>query len=296
MNRVKLIKLLRSETNFSLTLCQQALIESNDNYEDAKKYLEKKGIDGAKKKEGRDANMSAFFFKSSGHLAIVFEIFLETDFVLNNEIFQKSFSQLIDFSFENEKLFDTVADFYNIKFQDNLVSEFISHLVTKMGEKIGIKNISKFRASDNQFVGGYVRNLKDASIKNIGLSMSVVLLKIDMESSINRNFIDEQIEKLIDNLGKQVIAFKPKYISVDKIPESDLQAMKDSFNISDFHKKPKEIVDKVVLGKLEKMYNECVLLEQKFFLDQDKTVAKLIEEYDSNLNIKIEVLLFERFS
>lgn len=294
MSDIELIKRLRSETGLSFMLCKQAVIESDGDYDVAKKYLEEKGINSSQKKKNNQADLSAFVFRSSGKVAIVFEIFLQSDFVLKNEEFQAAFSKLIDFAFVNHKLFHTVEDFYSLDFEGNKVSNFIDYIIAKIGENIGIRGISKYYAEDRQIIGGYVYPLQ--GIPNdigIGTLMSVVTLSVDSEDDGVES--SDKIVKLSNNLAKQVVAFDPKYISIDKIPEVELQNIKDSFDI-ELGKKPKDIEEKIILGKLNKVYSECVLLKQSFILDQDQSVEGLIEKYSVDLNAKIEVLFFKRFS
>lgn len=86
-----------------------------------------------------------------------------------------------------------------------------------------------------------------------------------------RNFVHEVV--------LQVAAMKPEFVSRDDIEEKEIKNLKDTFTKEvEAEKKPKEMVEKIVEGKLNKYLAEKCLLEQKWFKDESRTLKDLLDE------------------
>lgn len=117
---------------------------------------------------------------------------------------------------------------------------------------------------------------------------TAALVEVNCETDfVARN---EDFRDLAHKLAMQVAAMCPRYVSKDDVPESDIndlkKAIKDSKELKD---KPKNIVEKIVEGKLEKFYSESCLLEQNFFMNEDITIQDLVNETVAKLGEKIVV-------
>ncbi len=90
---------------------------------------------------------------------------------------------------------------------------------------------------------------------------------------------NEKFIEFADELAKQAAAMKPKYATVDSIPEDVLEEQKELFRRELKEEgKPEEMWDKIMEGKLRKFYSEKVLLNQKWFKDESKTMQDLLDE------------------
>jgi len=121
-----------------------------------------------------------------------------------------------------------------------------------------------------------------------------VLLKIAAETDfVTKN---ELFLELAHNLALQIAAMNPSYISPETIPENVLKEMKEIYleEIKDLGK-PKEIMEKIVEGKLQKRFEEICLLEQPYIKDPEVKVKDVIKEYISKLGENITILDFARF-
>jgi len=90
---------------------------------------------------------------------------------------------------------------------------------------------------------------------------------------------NEDFRKFAHELSLQVAAMKPEYISKESLSEEEVKTLKDLFTKeAESENKPKEIMDKIIDGKLSKHFAEKCLLEQKWFKDESKTMKALLDE------------------
>lgn len=90
---------------------------------------------------------------------------------------------------------------------------------------------------------------------------------------------NEDFRKFVHEITLQVAAMKPEFVSRDDIGEEKLTELKEVFTKELLEeKKPKEMMEKIVEGKLNKYLAEKCLLEQKWFKDESKTIAGLLDE------------------
>lgn len=122
-----------------------------------------------------------------------------------------------------------------------------------------------------------------------------VLVEVNCESDfVSRN---QDFQELVKNIAMHIAAADPQYVSSDQIPEEVLEEEKEiirgQFKDS---KKPPEIVEKIVEGKLGKFYSEVCLLNQAFIKDDKQTVEQLITTYVAKFGENVRVKRFARFA
>jgi elongation factor Ts len=122
-----------------------------------------------------------------------------------------------------------------------------------------------------------------------------VLVEINCESDfVSRN---QDFQELVKNVAMHIAATDPQYVSSGQIPEEILENEKEiirgQFKDS---KKPPEIVEKIVEGKLGKFYSEVCLLNQPFIKDDKMSVEQLITTYVAKFGENIRVKRFARFA
>lgn len=121
-----------------------------------------------------------------------------------------------------------------------------------------------------------------------------VLVEINCESDfVARN---EEFRELAKNIALQIAASCPKYVSAEDIPpallEEEKEIIKGQFQDT---KKPPEILEKIVQGKLGKYYTEVCLLDQPFIKEDKTTVRQLIASYIAKFGENIKIRRFARF-
>jgi elongation factor Ts len=123
-----------------------------------------------------------------------------------------------------------------------------------------------------------------------------ILVELNCETDfVARN---SDFQELAKNIAMQLAACPTvKYVSQDEIPDSVIEAEKKVESAKDdLGKKPKEIRDKIVEGRIQKRLKEMVLLEQAFIRDGDLTIDDLIKQSVAKLGENIKVRRFERFN
>jgi elongation factor Ts len=109
---------------------------------------------------------------------------------------------------------------------------------------------------------------------------------------------NEKFKDLARSLAMQVAAADPEYLRVEDVPADVIQKEKDIYKeqILAQGKKPADVLEKIAEGKLEKFYQEKVLLKQPFIKDDEKTVEQMISDAVAALGEKIEISKFARFT
>ncbi len=107
----------------------------------------------------------------------------------------------------------------------------------------------------------------------------------------------EQFQDFVHEVSLQISATNPLYVSREAIPSEVVEKEKE-LAMAEFEgsSKPKEMMEKIALGKLEKYYSEVCLLDQAYIKDEDKTVGELLKEMISKTGENIQVRRFSRYS
>jgi elongation factor Ts len=121
-----------------------------------------------------------------------------------------------------------------------------------------------------------------------------VLVEVNCESDfVARN---EEFKELLKNIAMHIAAARPKYIAPADVPADELEKEKDiireQFKDS---KKPPQIVEKIVVGKLAKFYEEVCLLEQPFIKDDKTRIKDLLAAFIAKFKENTRVSRFARF-
>jgi elongation factor Ts len=125
-----------------------------------------------------------------------------------------------------------------------------------------------------------------------------VLLEVNCETDFVAR--GEEFQQLVKDIAMHVAAAEPKYVSREDVNAADLakeeeiaraQATNDPKNAN----KPEQVIDKIVAGRLNKYYEETVLLDQPFVKDPAKTVAELVTEKVAKTGEKITIRRFTRY-
>lgn len=144
---------------------------------------------------------------------------------------------------------------------------------------------SKSGRSTNQgTVGAYIH-----TTGNIG-----VMVELGCETDFVAK--NEDFKALLKDIAMQIAAMNPKYIQPSDVPEDVLAKEKEIFAEQMKNSgKPAEIIDKIVEGKLAKLYSDICLLQQSFFKDDSMTIEKLIAEKIHKIGENIVVKRFVRY-
>ncbi|MCD9023393.1 translation elongation factor Ts [Cohnella silvisoli] len=106
----------------------------------------------------------------------------------------------------------------------------------------------------------------------------------------------DQFRSFVKDIAMQIAAANPKFLSREEVSQAELDKEKEILRNQALNEgKPEKIVDKMVEGRMNKYYEENVLLEQSFVKDPDKTITTLLNEKIAAIGEKISIRRFVRF-
>ncbi|WP_455223114.1 translation elongation factor Ts [Kaarinaea lacus] len=252
-----LVKELRERTQAGMMECKKALVETNGDIEAAIEYMRKAGLAKADKKSGRTAAEGAIVSRTSddGKAAVIVEINCETDFVTKGDDFQNFASEVADLAIKN--LPDDIDGLLNLKVSSgDTVADATKALIAKIGENISVRRYVKAQ-TDSGVIGTYLHGSR------IGV---VTTLKGGNE-------------ELAKDIAMHVAASKPVCVSSEQVPQDVIEKEKEIYSAQAAESgKPADIIEKMVMGRINKFLKEITLLGQPFVKDPDMTVEKLLKD------------------
>ena len=267
--KASMVKELRDKTGAGMMDAKKALVEANGDMEKASEILRQKGIASADKKMGRIAAEGVVSTFIQDKVGAMVEINCETDFVAKNEGFKEVANNIAKVIVEKNPA-DVDALNKTAMADGTLVEDYIKAQIAKIGEKITIRRFVRY--DDNSCVSTYVHNNK------IG-----VLLEVKAE-----NCTDET-KTIAKDICLHIASSAPEFVSRNEIPESVIAEEKRiEMGKEDLAKKPENIREKIVEGRINKLMASRCLLEQPFVKNPDETVQQLIEG-------KLSIVKFDRY-
>ena len=278
------IKKLRDITGAGFLDCKEALENSTNDIEKAIDFLRKKGISTAQKKGDRTASegLIAISKNESNNEASIIEINSETDFVARNADFQDFVSNISNIALKNKGDKEKIN---NDNYQgSDIVSQSLTNLISKIGENLSLRR-SNFLEIKNGYIGTYIHNVEKDNMGKIGVIISV-------ETGLKFNDVEDFLKKICMHIA----ASNPISITSEEI-DQDINNKEKEFQLDEIKKSGKDenIHEKILQGKMNKYFNEVVLLEQNFVMDDSIKINKFIEETEKNLNGNLKIKKFIRF-
>lgn len=151
MVNIELLKKLRNETQVSLADCRKALEETNNDYEKAKAWLKKHGIEKAEKKSDRATTQGLIdaYIHGNGRVAALVEVSCETDFVARTDEFKKLTHEIgMQVAAMNPKNVSELLKQDYIRNNSMTIEGLIKSTIAKLGENITIKRFQRFTLGD----------------------------------------------------------------------------------------------------------------------------------------------------
>ena len=273
---VNLIKDLRNKTGAGFLDCKKALLENNNNLDEAIEFLRKKGLAKASKKTSREANEGAVGIYSDENLIVIIKVNSETDFAAKSDTFLNFLDELGEFVLNYNNADISKEDFLNLSYKQETISDFFKSMIAKIGENLILNDLIIIK-NNQDYSSYYIHN---SYRKNIGKIISLI------KYQTNNN--DDEVKLLSKNLCMHIAAMKPESIDIgdlDKtIVEKEKNIQKELIISSG---KPSNIVEKILDGKMKKFFSEVTLLNQDFILDPDKSINEVIKKYIEKNEYKI---------
>ena len=251
-----MVKELRDSTGAGMMDAKKALTENDGDMEAAVDWLRTKGLAKAAKKSGRTAAEGLVAVAVSGGKGVAVEVNSETDFVAKNSDFQAMVAKIAAVAL-------TVGDTDALKAADmggKTVEQTVTDAVAVIGENMSVRRMAVLAG---ETVVSYVHNAAATDMGNIGV---LVAMKGDNEA-----------------FGRQVAmhiaAVNPMSLSEADLDAAVVEKEKNvQIDIARESGKPEAVIEKMIVGRMQKYMAEVTLLNQQFVVNPDLTVGAAAKE------------------
>ena len=256
-----MVKELREMTGAGMMDCKKALSETNGDMDAAVEFLRKNGQAKAEKKAGRIAAEGIVKTVVKDNKAAIVEVNSETDFVAKNDEFQG--------------------------FVETVVNQIVDSEAADM---------DAFMAE--AWAADTTKTVKDALVEKIAVSYIHGGGRIGVLVVADTDVVNDDIKACLKNVAMQVAAMSPKYVSRDEVSQEYMEHEKEILLAQakkENPEKPENIIEKMIIGRLNKEMKEICLLDQVYVQDSDLTVAKYVDKVAKENNANVTVKKFVRF-
>lgn len=254
---IKLVKELRISTDLPMKDCMEALIESNNDLQEAHRILKVKGLAKAEKKSLNTAADGITKILIDGNKAVIAELNCQTEQVAALQEYNNLFNKIATAILKHSP--KTVAETLKLKSNSNADSldDELKLATVKLGEKIVLTRFEIITKNKDEVFGSYVHGG--------GKFTSLVVVKgVDSKSDLPHN------------IAMQVVAGNPKFIDLDSIPkatrDNELKILQEQ---AKDEKKPAAIIEKMIEGRLQKFFASLTIVDQ----DYSKDPAIKVKDY-----------------
>lgn len=277
------IKTLRESTGAGMLDCRKALAENSGDMEKAVDWLRKKGLSAAAKKSGRVAAEGVVAVAVEGNKGMIIELNSETDFVARNEQFQKLARAIAELALRH-----SIADVEELKAAKDghgkTVAEDITTAIATIGENISLRRCAILGAGHG-IVATYVHSAVVPGMGKIG-----VLIALESEGDAGK------LEQLGKQLAMHIAAQRPEALTTADVSKEKLDRERAVYREQAAASgKPAEVVEKMVEGRVRKYYEEVVLLEQVFVMDNKTKISAVIANAEKEIGKPVKISGFIRF-
>lgn len=276
------VKKLREMTGVGMMDCKRALSESDGDIDAAVKYLREKGLAVAAKKAGRIAaeGIAIAIISEDRKKAAIIEVNSETDFVAKNENFQTFVKDLAMLVLEKNPADVDALKTMIYPGSDLTVENMLHEKILTIGENIQIRRFDRFEGGCNVcyvHMAGKISVIADFEVSGIDPA-------------------GEGFFAITKDVCMQIAAMNPRYIGRADVPADVLDEEKSILLAQTINEgKPQNIAEKIVLGRINKFYEEACVLEQEFIKDDKIKVGKYMDESAKQLGGAMKLVKFVRY-
>ena len=259
MVTASLVKELREKTGAGMMDCKKVLTETNGDLEKASELLRERGIAKAAKKSGRVAaeGMVEAYVSEDGKVGAAVEVNSETDFVAKNEEFRTFVMDVAKQVVKNNPA--TVEELLaqpSLTVEGKTVNEVLIDKIATIGENMSIRRFARFESEG--LVEKYIHG--DGKI--------AVLVNMT-----NAN------KELAKDVCMQIAAAKPEFLNRESVPAERVEKEKEILKAQTMNEgKPEAIAEKIVMGRINKFYEEICLVDQAFVKDPSMKVSQVLKD------------------
>ena len=279
----QLVKQLREKTGAGMMDCKKALGEVSGDLEAAVDWLRKKGLAAAAKKSGRVAAEGLVAVLTSDHAGVAVEVNAETDFVARNEQFQAMVSKIAEIALAENHTVDSLSH-ATYPGEGDTVAGALTHLIAVIGENMNLRRVKKVSVSQG-LVTSYMHSAAAPNLGKIGVPVA-------LESAAPSDVLAELGKKI----AMHIAATQPVALNIEEVDPSLVERERAIFlDKAKASGRPDDIIEKMVEGSVRKFYEDVVLLEQSYIMDQSKRIKDVIADASKQTGTDVKIASFVFF-
>ena len=276
------VQKLREMTGVGMMDCKKALTATEGDFDKAIEFLREKGLATATKKAGRIAAEGMAYADVVDGMGVVVEVNAETDFVAKNEKFVEFIKGVAATVVANKPANLEALLECTYAGSDMKVADKQTEMIQVIGENIKVRRFHLFA--------------ENTSVSYIHAGGKIgVLVNLKVEGDIDATEIGKDV-------AMQIAALNPRFWDKSQVSQAVLDEEKKIMMAQmaadpKMANKPEQVIEKIVVGKLNKFYSENCLLQQEFVKDNQFTVEKYIESAAKALGGKVtfkDAIRFEK--
>ena len=255
---LELIRELRKDTGASIQRCKEALESSNKDVQAAIEFLRARG-ELTNKQRVADVVSSKFSCVSSSdsRKIVIAQVSCLTDFAAQSELFVKFCEALNTAMDESVALSDLyIKESFSPQIHSHKLNDVLSDLSAVLAEPVSIQRVEVL---EGDLLGVYV-HAKSAYSQFVGSQVSAVALKVQSDLSREQQ---TRLACLANQIARQILAMKPKYLAEQDIPESVINKEKEILSVKITNP---NVLDKAFKGHLAKYISDNSLLNMEWII------------------------------
>ncbi|MBB5220891.1 elongation factor Ts [Amaricoccus macauensis] len=263
-----MVKELRDASGAGMMDAKKALTETNGDMEAAIDWLRTKGLAKAAKKSGRTAAEGLIGVAVKDGVGVAVEVNSETDFVARNSDFQAVVRAIAEVATE----VSDVEALRGAKLGESTVEETITEKISTIGENLHLRRMV---AVEGDSVASYVHNAVADNLGKIGVLVALKGSDNGIGKQIAMHIAATAPASLSEADLDPALVDREKNILTEQARESG---------------KPDSVIEKMIVGRMNKFFEEVTLLNQKFVINPDISVGQAAKDAG------VEVIGFARLA
>jgi elongation factor Ts len=260
---------LRKITGAGMMDCKKALLENDGDMERSKDWLREKGIAGAAKRAGREADQGSVEVLVAGNVGAIVELNCETDFVAKGDGFKQAVAALAKIVVEHGD-----QDLGGRTLDGETVDDFVKGLSGSLGEKIEIGRVVRFEAADG-LIDGY---------KHVQNERGVVGVLVEL-GGVDPG--DARAREVAHDIALHIASAAPRFVNRDDVPADEVAREREVLEKQTAEEgKPEQAWPKIIEGKLNGFFKSVALIEQSFVKDQKQTIGALVQTLGADAAVR----------
>ena len=251
-----MVKELRDSTGAGMMDAKKALTETGGDMEAAVDWLRTKGLAKAAKKSGRTAAEGLVGVAVADGVGVAVEVNSETDFVAKNAEFQKMVAAITQAALGCS----TVEELLEADLGGKSVKDTVTDKIATIGENMSVRRMARLEA---ETVAAYVHNAAADGMGKMGVLVAAGGSDAGSAKQIAMHVAATNPASLTEEDMDPALVEREKHVLTEQARESG---------------KPEAVIEKMIVGRMKKFFEEETLLNQKFVMNPDITVGQFASD------------------